>query len=56
MTQNQNTMIEILQKLRSSTNHIGNSDMLDRYVNENESNKINQDNKQDKETKYFRDD
>ena len=41
MTQNQNTMImEMLQKLRSNTNHISNSDMLDHYVNKNESNKI----------------
>ena len=30
--------------------------MLDHYVNKNESNKIDQDNKQDKETKYRRDD
>ena len=57
MTQNQNTMImEMLQKLRSNTNHISNSYMLDHYVNKNESNKIDQDNKQDKETKYHRDD
>ena len=40
----------------SSTNHINNSDMLDQYVNKNESNKVDQDNKQDKETKYLRDD
>ena len=49
-------MIEMLQKLRSSTNHMNNSDMLDQYVNKNESNKGYQDNKQDKETKYLRDD
>ena len=30
--------------------------MLDHYVNKNESNKIDQDSKQDKETKYRRDD
>ena len=30
--------------------------MLDRYVNKNESNKVDQDNKQDKETKYLRGD
>ena len=30
--------------------------MLDHYVNKNERNKIDQDNKQDKETKYRRDD
>ena len=30
--------------------------MLDQYVNKNESNKIDQDNKQDNETKYLRDD
>ena len=30
--------------------------MLDWYVNKNESNKGYQDNKQDKETKYLRDD
>ena len=45
MTQNQNTIMKMLQKLRSSTNHINNSDMLDQYVNKNESNKIDQDNK-----------
>ena len=39
-----------------NTNHIINLDMLDQYVNKNESNKIDQDNKQDKETKYHRDD
>ena len=56
MTHNQNTMIGMLQKLRSSTNHISNLDMLHKYVNKNESNKGDQDNKQDKETKYLRDD
>ena len=56
MTYNQNTIMEMLQKLRPNTNHISNSDMLDHYVNKNESNKIDQDNKQDKETKYHRDD
>ena len=56
MTHNQNTIMEMLQKLRSDTNHISNSNMLDHYVNKNESNKIEQDNKQDKETKYRRDD
>ena len=30
--------------------------MLDHYVNKNEGNKIDQDNKQEKETKYLRDD
>ena len=30
--------------------------MLDHYINKNESNKIDQDNKEDKETKYRRDD
>ena len=49
MTQNQNTIMEMLQKLRSSTNHISNSNMLDHYVNKNESNKIDQDN----EIKYL---
>ena len=48
--------MEVLQKLRSSTNHINNLDMLDQYVNKNESNKVDQGNKQDKETKYLRDD
>ena len=52
MTQNHNTIMEMLQKLRSSTNHISNSDMLDHYVNENESNKVDQ----DKDTKYIKDD
>ena len=56
MAQNQNTIMEMLQKLRSNTSHISNSDMLDHYVNKNESNKIDQDKKQDKETKYRRDD
>ena len=57
MTQNHNTMImKMLQKIRSNTNHISNSDMLDHYVNKNESNKIDQDNKQDNKTKYRRDD
>ena len=41
----------MLQKIRSNTNHINNLDMLDHHVN-----KIDQDNKQDKETKYLRDD
>ena len=50
MTHNHNTLMEVLQKLRSSTNHISNSDMLDQYGNKNESNKVDQDNKQDKET------
>ena len=54
MTHNHNTIMEMLQKLRSNTNHISNSDKLDHYVNKNESNKIDQDNKQDKETKYLR--
>ena len=49
MTQN-HTIMEMLQKLRSNTNHISNLDMLDHYVNKNESNKIDQDNKQDNET------
>ena len=56
MTHNQNPIIEMLQKLQSNTNHISNSNMVDHYVNKNESNKIDQDNKQDKETKYRRDD
>ena len=56
MTQNQNTIIKMLQKLRSSTNHISKSYMLDHYVNKNESNKIDQDNKEDKKTKYLWDD
>ena len=30
--------------------------MLDQYVNKNKSNKVDQDNKQDKETKYLSDD
>ena len=30
--------------------------MLDQHVNKNESNKVDQDNKQDKETKYLKDD
>ena len=29
---------------------------MDQYVNKNESNKVDQDNKQDNETKYLRDD
>ena len=49
-------IVEMLQKLRSNTNHISNLDMLDHYVNKNESKKIDEDNKQDKETKYHRDD
>ena len=52
MKQNQNTIMEMLQKIRSNTNHISNLDMLDHYVNKNESNKIDQDN----ETKYHMDD
>ena len=56
MTQNQITIMKMLQKLMSSTNHISNLYMLDQYVNKNESNKVDQDNKQDKETKYLRDD
>ena len=44
--------MEMLQKIRSNTNHISNSDMLDHYVNRNESNKIDQ----GKETNYRRDD
>ena len=56
MTQNQNTIMEMLQKLRPNTNHISNSDMLDHYVNKNESKKIDQDNKQYMKTKYHRND
>ena len=56
MTQNQNTIMKMLQKRWSSTNHISNLDVLDQYVNKNESKKIDQDNKEDKETKYCRDD
>ena len=48
--------MEVLQKLRPSTNHINSSDMFDQHVNKNERNKVDQDNKQDKETKYLRDD
>ena len=40
MTQNHNAIIEVLQKLRSSTNHINSSDMLDQCVNKNERKKI----------------
>ena len=56
MMHNHNTLMEVLQKINSSTNHINNSYMLDQYANKNESNKVDQDNKQDNETKYFRDD
>ena len=56
MTQNQNTMIGMLQKLRFGTNHISSSNMLDQYVNKNERNQVDQDNKQDKETNYLRND
>ena len=56
MTQNQDTMIGMLQKLRFGTNHISSSNMLDQYVNKNERNQVDQDNKQDKETKYLKDD
>ena len=48
--------MEMLQKIRSNTDYISNLDMLYNYVDKNESNKIGQDNKQDKETKYHRDD
>ena len=48
--------MEVLKKLRSSRNHISILDTLDHYVNKNESNKVDEDNKQDKETKYLRED
>ena len=50
ITQNENTIMEVVDKLSSSTNHINSSDMLDQYGNKNESKKVDQDNKQDKET------
>ena len=49
-------MIGMLQKLRFGTNHINSSNMLDQYVNKNERNQVDQDNKQDKETNYLRND
>ena len=47
--------MEVLEKLRCSTNDIINLDMLDWYGNKNERNKIDQDIKQDKKTEYIRD-